>query len=119
MYDPRWRDPRPPPGMDPFTPSRYGLAAAIPQGMVGCLGGLFVLLLIGIIAGILQGVLLAVGIIALILLPPMIVLAIRRQLREDNRRPSKGLPPLPDDSDLSDEERREAMRRMREDDDAS
>jgi hypothetical protein len=85
----------------------------VPQGAVGILAGVFLLVLIAVVTGQAEGVWLAMALVAFGLLAVLMVRAIRRDLRRDDRRPARREATLPDDSQLSDEERREAMQRYR------
>jgi membrane protein implicated in regulation of membrane protease activity len=86
----------------------------VPQGAVGILAGVFLLVLIAVVTGQAEGVWLAMALVAFGLLAVLMVRAIRRDLRRDDRRPARREATLPDDSELSDEERREAMQRYRD-----
>jgi hypothetical protein len=95
-----------------------GMAAAIaPQGTIGCLFGMFMLLLGAIAVGLAHGPGLVAAIIAMVVLVPLIRLALKREMRCDDA--AAGFGPnaessLPDDAELSDEERRDAMRKYDE-----
>ena len=114
MYDPH-RDPR----QQPYAGAGMGvLSAFVPQGTVGCLLGLFILLLIALVAGMIEGPWLLLTVAALVILVPLIRWAVRKEIRREDRIPP-GSPgqagSLPPDSELSEEERRSAMREYRED----
>ena len=105
MFDPR----------DPLrTGPGFGIASAFfPQSSVGCFAGLFVLIVIGVIAGLFEGVWLAVAVVGLVVLVPLIRRALRAEIRREDRdidAPSQE-GKLPSDAELSDHERRDAMRR--------
>ena len=110
---------------DPRDPLRTGpgfgiVSAFLPQGSVGCLAGLFVLLLIGIAIGLFKGPWMAVAVVAMVVLVPLIGRAIRAEIRKEDRvmdKPSQ-VGRLPSDAELADEERRDAMRRYARDADA-
>lgn len=110
MNDPRREPPRP----DQLSPMGGVFSAFVPRGAVGILAGVFLLVLIAIVTGQAEGVWLAMALVALGLLAVLMVRAIRRDLRRDDRRPARREVTLPDDSELSDAERREAMQRFRD-----
>jgi hypothetical protein len=109
--------------MDPDRDSyRLGLSAGMgifqafaPAGAVGILAGAFILILLGIAGGMFEGPWLAVALLALVGLAGLIGRAIRREMRREDRRPlHRQASNLPADAELSDEERRDAMRRYDE-----
>lgn len=89
--------------------------AFVPTGAVGILAGVVILLVVGIVSETISGVWLMPAIaltgIALLLIPR----AIRTEIRREDRKGAGRLstPSLPSDSDLSDDERRDALRRFR------
>jgi hypothetical protein len=92
-----------------------GVASAlVPQGAVGCLSGLFLLIVLAVVAGLVEGIWLAAAGVGLVLLVFLIRRALKAEMRREDRRPARppGTTTLPEDSELTDEERREAMRRF-------
>ena len=107
MYDPQ-RDPH-----HTYTGAAMGIwGAFVPRGTVGILGGIVILLLLGVVSGTLTGAFLFLAIGGIAVLLALIPRAIKAEIRrEDQRTPRRGREgSLPDDSNLSDEERRRAMR---------
>jgi predicted lipid-binding transport protein (Tim44 family) len=108
MYDPRRQG-----GYDQLPAGLGGVVSAfLPQGMVGVLGGLFLLLLLAILSDWVEGFWLVLAVAGLVALVPLIGVALKREMRrQDMRRDElQGNSRLPDNAELSDEERREAMR---------
>src|SRR5690606_3854031 len=99
-----------------YLPAGLGgaVSAFVPQGKVGVLGGVFLLAVLAIVSGWVEGIWLLVAVVVLVALVPLIALAIRTELNADRRARGRlpGTPRLPDNAELSDDERREAMRRF-------
>ena len=110
MYDPERGPQRP----YQYSPLGGVMAALVPQGTVGCLSGIFLLIVIAVVAGLIEGPWLALAVVALVLLVPLIRRAIRKEIQREDFHSGKpsDTSKLPPDSELSDEERREAMRRF-------
>jgi hypothetical protein len=109
------RDPQRQSGYDQLPAGMGGVVSAfLPQGMVGVLGGLFLLLLLAILSDWVEGVWLVPAIAGLVALVPLIGLALKREMRRQDIRHGElqRNPRLPDNAELSDDERREAMRRF-------
>jgi hypothetical protein len=111
--------------MDPNRDS-YRLAAGaglgifqafVPTGAVGILAGGVILLVLGLVAGTISGVwvLPAIALTAglLLLIPRAIRNEIRREERRNAQQQQRRQASLPNDSDLSEDERRDALRRFR------
>jgi hypothetical protein len=89
--------------------------AFAPTGAVGILAGAFILILLGIAGGMFEGPWLVVAVLALVGLAGLIGRAMRREMRREDRRPwHRQASRLPPDADLTDGERRDAMRRYDE-----
>ena len=90
--------------------------AFVPTGAVGIFAGVFILVLLGVVTGMFQGVWLVVAGLSLVGLAGLTVRALRREIRrEDRHRPRGRQSSLPSDADISEAERREAMRRHADD----
>jgi hypothetical protein len=107
MNDPRREPPRP----DQISPMGGVASALVPQGAVGILGGLFLLVLLGVFTGQVKGPWLALAVAGLAVIAVLILGAVKRELRRDKSPPARREPTLPDDSELSEAERRAAMQR--------
>jgi hypothetical protein len=109
------QEPQRPRGYDGLPAGLGGAVSAfLPQGKVGVLGGVTLLVVLAIASGSVQGIWLVAAVAALIAMVPLLVLAVRAELNADRaaqgQRPAP--PRLPDDAELSDEERRDALRRF-------
>jgi hypothetical protein len=109
--------------MDPNRDSyKLGMAAGlglvqtfIPTGAIGIFAGAFIAILASLLIGLFDGVWVFVAIVTLVVLVLLTSVAVKRELaKEDALPPSRPHVSLPPDADLSDEERRQAMRRFAE-----
>jgi hypothetical protein len=110
--------------MDPNRDAhRMGLGAGVgifqafvPTGAVGILAGVFILVVLGIATGMFEGPWLAIAVLALAGLAGFMARAVRREMHREDRRPyHHQASSLPADAELTDEERRDAMRRFDQD----
>jgi len=111
------RDPRnvhPSRDFDAHLPPGLGgvVSAFAPRGAVGILAGFIVLLLLFAVSGSVQGLGLVAAGVTLVVLGFLTRRALKAEMRREDTTPlSRVDPVLPADSDLSDDDRREAMRR--------
>jgi uncharacterized membrane protein len=107
-------DPRRTSGYDQVPMGLGGaMSTFVPQGVVGLLGFAFLAVLFTIAAGLVEGAWLFAAVIGLLVLVFLIVLALRREMRRAKEPSRMDAPRLPDDSELSDDDRQEAMRRYK------
>ena len=101
-----------------YSGALTGIASAfIPIGATGILLGIVIILVIGIATGVIDGVLVVVAAVVIAGAVALIPRAIRAEIRREDRRSVRleDHGTLPDDSQISDEERRDAMREFRDD----
>ena len=113
-----WRYPL---AMDPNRDYyRHGLGAGVgivqafvPTGAVGVLAGGIIALVFGLLIGLFEGVLAYLAVVGIVVLIPLTARALKREMRREDAAPRplhNQASSLPSDAELSDEERRQAMR---------
>jgi len=91
------------------------VSAFVPQGAVGVLAGGIIALVFGLLIGLFEGIWAYVAVAGIVVLVPLTARALKREMRREDAPPRplhQQASSLPADAELTDEERRDAMRRF-------